>query len=120
MQFNAQFSWPDADQLPAMAVNQFVMQPIANTQQQVSEYVLTLGLLIPGIDQMTPEAARRANASKKPITLPVHAVARVVLNEIRLRELYDVLGRTIQGAEEALFDIEVLDEPTIKAEDVDG
>ena len=69
---------------------------------------------------MTPEAARRANASKKPITLPVHAVARVVLNEIRLRELYDVLGRTIQGAEEALFDIEVLDEPTIKAEDVDG
>lgn len=81
--------WVGVEDLPVYAVNKFVLQDSEGN----GEYFLYAGVLTPPV-VLGPEEARRQQLESL-THVEVQPVARLALNEKRLRELRDLLDRAV-------------------------
>jgi hypothetical protein len=79
--------WVGLDEIPVRAVNQFVLQ------NEAGEYFLVAGVLTPPVILGTPDRVRAQLESLGHVE--VQPVARLAMNERRIKELRDLLNRVL-------------------------
>lgn len=93
---NLAVSWKDAENIPIMAVNQFLLQLSAPVGPGADEAILSLGYLAPPILVGSTEEQRQA--AQELHHVKVQPVARVSLSKKRLKELADLLNRLLEDS----------------------